>query len=84
MSDDIEIYDLRGIHCPLPVLKTRKRLRAMQAGQKLWVETSDPLAVIDIPHFCQEFGHPLLETQELEAGHRFLIAKGDSDAAQTA
>lgn len=81
MTDDIDVYDLRGIHCPLPVLKTRKRLRAMQVGQQLWVHTSDPLAVLDIPHFCREFGHALIETNELDDGHQFLIAKGDGDTA---
>lgn len=75
---EVEVYDLRGIHCPLPVLKTRKRLRSMGAGEQLWIETSDPLAVIDIPHFCHEFGHALVETVDTGEGHRFLIAKGDS------
>lgn len=53
----------------------------MQIGEQLWVYTSDPLAVIDIPHFCQEFGHPLMETQEVNGGHRFLISKGVLDSA---
>ncbi|MCR9139778.1 MAG: sulfurtransferase TusA family protein [Alphaproteobacteria bacterium] len=70
-----DIYDLRGLKCPLPVLKTRKRMKDMAPGSLIWVETSDPLAVIDIPHFCQEHGHTLCETQSDEAGHRFLIEK---------
>lgn len=76
MTQDLEFYDLRGIHCPLPVLKTRKRLRSMQVGQQLRVRTSDPLAVIDIPHFCQEAGHHLVDTVEETDGHLFVIAKG--------
>jgi tRNA 2-thiouridine synthesizing protein A len=39
-----DIYDLRGLNCPLPVLKTRKRLETMPGGSRLWVETSDPPA----------------------------------------
>jgi tRNA 2-thiouridine synthesizing protein A len=74
--DDIEIYDLRGLNCPLPVLKARKRLSGMKPGARLWVETTDPLAVIDIPAFCNEQGHPLLETQSVPGGHRFLIERG--------
>ncbi len=72
----IDVYDLRGLKCPLPVLKTRKRMRKMAAGERIWVETTDPLALIDIPHFCQESGHTLVETQGVEEGHRFLIQKG--------
>lgn len=73
--DDIEVYDLRGLKCPLPVMKTRKRLSSMEAGATLWIETTDPLAVIDIPHFCQEDGHALEANERVEAGHRFLIRK---------
>ena len=69
------IYDLRGLKCPLPVLKTRKKLLAMATGDELWVETSDPLAVIDIPHMCREDGHRLMEAVATSSGHRFHIRK---------
>ena len=69
-------YDLRGLKCPLPVLKTRKRMASLDPGALVWVETSDPLAVVDIPHFCSEYGHRLLETRTVEGGHQFLIVKG--------
>jgi tRNA 2-thiouridine synthesizing protein A len=76
MSDlETEVYDLRGLKCPLPVLKTRKRMKSVKAGAVLAIETSDPLAVIDIPHFCNEDGHALLKTETTESGHRFLIRK---------
>ncbi|MGL4406554.1 MAG: sulfurtransferase TusA family protein [Notoacmeibacter sp.] len=70
-----EIYDLRGLNCPLPVLKARKRLSEMTKGAQLWVETTDPLAVIDVPHFCREAGHTLVKTETVTGGHRFLIQK---------
>ncbi|MFJ7355539.1 sulfurtransferase TusA family protein [Phyllobacterium sp. NPDC097923] len=71
-----DIYDLRGLNCPLPVLKTRKRLETMPGGSRLWVETSDPLAVIDMPNFCLSDGHRLIETVTIEGGHRFHIERG--------
>ncbi|RZS82041.1 tRNA 2-thiouridine synthesizing protein A [Phyllobacterium myrsinacearum] len=71
-----DIYDLRGLNCPLPVLKTRKRLEIMPGGSRLWVETSDPLAVIDMPNFCLTDGHRLIETVTIEGGHRFHIERG--------
>ncbi|GAB4350748.1 MAG: sulfurtransferase TusA family protein [Oricola sp.] len=70
-----DTYDLRGLNCPLPVLKTQKRLRAMAPGERLWVRTSDPLAVIDIPNWCRESGHRLVESETAEDGHRFLIER---------
>ena len=55
------IADLRGFRCPLPVLKTRVRLRAMAPGERIVVLTDDPLAGIDIPCFCRQNGQPILE-----------------------
>ncbi|MGX5666995.1 sulfurtransferase TusA family protein [Rhizobium daejeonense] len=71
------VYDLKGLKCPLPVLKTRRRMADLAAGTELAIETTDPLAVIDIPHFCQEDGHDLLESIKIDTGHRFLIRKGE-------
>lgn len=79
---EAELYDLRGLNCPLPVLKTRRRLAALPAGALLWVETTDPLAVIDIPAFCNEDGHRLIETAAAAGGHRFLIEKGARNAGK--
>ena len=71
-----EIYDLKGLNCPLPVLKARRRLADMQTGARLWLETTDPLAVIDIPAFCQDNGHRLVASQSADGGHRFLVERG--------
>jgi tRNA 2-thiouridine synthesizing protein A len=75
------VYDLKGLNCPLPVLKARKRLAGMRLGSRLWLETTDPLAVIDIPAFCQEFGHRLVETGAISGGHRFLVERGSGASA---
>ncbi len=71
-----EIYDLRGLNCPLPVLRARKRLAGMKSGEQLWLETTDPLAVIDIPAFCNDSGHRLVATEPFNGGHRFLVERG--------
>lgn len=55
-----ETLDAIGLLCPLPVLKARKRLKSMLAGQVLRLEATDPAAVIDVPHFCSEQGHEFL------------------------
>lgn len=69
------IYDLKGLNCPLPVLKARKRLADLPSGTRLWLETTDPLAVIDIPAFCADSGHRLVETETVAGGHRFLVER---------
>ena len=76
MPEPAGIYDLKGLNCPLPVLKARKRLGGMASGSRLWLETTDPLAVIDIPAFLAEDGHLLVETEPMAGGHRFLVERG--------
>ena len=68
--------DLKGLKCPLPVLKTRKAMRELAVGERIEVETTDPLAVIDIPAFCNEHGHELVQTTENPDSSLFVIAKG--------
>jgi len=75
-ANEAEIYDLKGLTCPLPVLRARKRLAGMESGALLWLDTTDPLAVIDIPAFCRESGHRLVESFATEGGHRFLVERG--------
>ena len=76
MSDTI--LDLRGLRCPMPVLKTRQRLRKLSAGEELQVLTDDPLAGLDIPAFCNEQQQELVE-QIAEDGdvNRFTIRRGE-------
>jgi len=51
-----ETLDCRGLKCPLPVLKTEKRLAALPAGAHLTVLATDPVARIDIPLYCTQHG----------------------------
>ncbi|MDR9427008.1 MAG: sulfurtransferase TusA family protein [Salibaculum sp.] len=68
--------DARGLKCPLPVLRAGKLLRTMAPGARLRVLADDPVAVIDIPHFCQEAGHVLLEQGECDGHQIYLIERG--------
>ncbi|MBC2883921.1 sulfurtransferase TusA family protein [Ochrobactrum sp. CM-21-5] len=74
-QDSVPVYDLRGLKCPLPVLKTRNRLKKMPSGALLWIEATDPLSAIDLPHFCAQEGHSLLAQEREDTLHRFLIRK---------
>ena len=70
--------DCAGLLCPLPVLKARKRLLAMAAGQVLCVRASDKMARIDLPHFCGEAGHLYLEARDEGAVTLHLIRRGQA------
>lgn len=60
---DVEI-DARDLLCPLPVLRARKRLAGMSAGQVLRVLATDTASIIDMPHFCAGAGHAYLGCEE--------------------
>ncbi len=74
MKFDQEI-DAIGLLCPLPVLKARKRLKAMKAGEVLKLVADDPAAVIDVPHFCSEQGYELLEVQKKGRCERIYLIR---------
>lgn len=53
------VLDARGLICPLPVLKARKVLLSMKAGEKLRVLATDASAPDDFRLFCADAGHRL-------------------------
>jgi tRNA 2-thiouridine synthesizing protein A len=63
MAGEAEL-DARGLSCPLPVLKARKRLQAMAPGSRLRVLATDPKAPGDFRLWCEESGHRLLEQSQ--------------------
>jgi tRNA 2-thiouridine synthesizing protein A len=71
------VLDLKGLKCPLPVLRSRQALKALAPGALLVVEANDPMAVLDIPHMCNEDGHRLVSVERLEDLARFVIARGE-------
>lgn len=71
-DDDL---DARGLLCPLPVLKARKRLSALPAGKVLRMIADDPAAIVDVPHYCAESGNDLLSAEEDGAAQIYLIRK---------
>ena len=67
--------NLRGLKCPLPALRTRKALGALNRGDLLVVECTDPLAAIDIPNLINETGDALEDTRKNKKILTFRIRK---------
>jgi tRNA 2-thiouridine synthesizing protein A len=70
-----EVIDCRGLRCPLPVLKTEKRLSQLKSGARITVLATDPIAKIDIPLFCTQNGHAC-ELSVADDVMSFAIVKG--------
>jgi tRNA 2-thiouridine synthesizing protein A len=69
-----DIVDTRGLKCPLPVLKIAKVLRDAPPDTVATVWADDPIAIIDIPHFCVEAGHQLV-SQSNAGSHQIYVIK---------
>ena len=67
--------DAIGLLCPLPVLKLRKRLKPLAPGDRIRLLADDPAAIVDVPHFCAESGHALIESSEADAHLVFVVEK---------
>lgn len=69
------LLDVKGLSCPLPILRAKKTLSGMQSGETLEVLSTDGGAWDDFDYFCQHSGHALLERSETEGVYRFLIRR---------
>ncbi|HEX2581853.1 MAG TPA: sulfurtransferase TusA family protein [Dongiaceae bacterium] len=67
--------DARGLVCPLPVLKARKKLKELAPGDILTVRATDPGAPGDFRHFCEATGAELLDIDTDASGTIVLRLK---------
>jgi tRNA 2-thiouridine synthesizing protein A len=76
--DNIEpdiVLDTKGMNCPMPVLKTKKTIDTLQAGQILKVMSTDPGSKSDISILINRLGHELLQINEESGVIEFYIRK---------
>lgn len=69
------VLDLKGLHCPMPVLKTKRALDLMQSGQIIEVISDDKGSKSDISALCRRLGLELINSTEENGIFRFTIRK---------
>ena len=74
MSYDLEL-DLCGLECPLPILRSKKAIAGLEAGQLMHVTATDPGSQKDFPAFCKVTGHLLKENWQEEGVFHFVLHK---------
>ena len=67
--------DARGHRCPVPTLRLRRALERAGGGQVVRLLADDPLARIDVPHFCRTEGFRLLSSTQEGRTLLFLVAR---------
>ncbi len=75
MADFDQELDASGLNCPLPILRAKKSLAGMSAGQVLHIIATDPGSVKDFEAFAKQTGNELMESKEEGGKFTFLIKK---------
>ena len=71
----VEQLDTKGLNCPLPILRAKKAISALNAGDTLEVLATDPGSVKDFEAFSRSTGNELVEWSEEDGVFRFLLKK---------
>ena len=67
--------DARNLNCPLPILRTKKALKDLSAGDTLEILATDPGSVKDLQAFCTQTGNELMSSDEKDGEFQFVIRK---------
>ncbi len=70
-----QVLDVKGLNCPLPILRARKALRELPPGSTLQVLATDPGSVKDFEAFCRTTGNELVESAVEGNVYRFVIKR---------
>ncbi len=71
-----KVLDMKGLNCPLPILRTKMALSALKPGQVVHVLATDPHSVVDFKAFCARAGHELIELVEGPEVFEFFLRRG--------
>ncbi|HHH47786.1 MAG TPA: sulfurtransferase TusA family protein [Gammaproteobacteria bacterium] len=75
MADFDQELDASGLNCPLPILRAKKALAALDTGQVLHIIATDPGSVKDFEAFAKQTGNELVESREEGGKFHFLMKK---------
>ncbi len=68
-----KLLDVKGLNCPLPILKAKKALQDVPSGGTLEVLATDPGSVADFAAFCRTTGNEMVEQTQDRGVYRFVI-----------
>jgi tRNA 2-thiouridine synthesizing protein A len=70
-----QVLDVKGLNCPLPILRAKKALKDVPTGGTLQVLATDPGAVKDFEAFCRTTGNELVESKQDDKVFSFVIRR---------
>ncbi len=78
MGEEIKVdveMDLKGLACPLPIVKVNQRIKKMEIGQIIMAETTDPGAHADFPAWARTSGNKIIDIVRGDSVSKFYIKK---------
>jgi tRNA 2-thiouridine synthesizing protein A len=69
------VLDVKGLNCPLPILRAKKAIKDIASGDTLQVLATDPGSVKDFDAFCRQTGNTLVSQSEAAGVYTFNIKK---------
>jgi tRNA 2-thiouridine synthesizing protein A len=78
MSEEIKVYkvmDLKGLPCPMPVVKVSKGIKEVEVGQVIEAITTDPGSLADFPAWARTSGNEILNTVQDNGTIKFYIKR---------
>ena len=76
MSENADkVLDLKGLLCPMPIVKMAKAIKEIEIGQVIEAEASDPGVMADIPAWCKSTGHELVKMEKVEKTIKFWVRR---------
>jgi TusA-related sulfurtransferase len=69
------VLDARGLLCPMPIVKTAKAMKELEAGQVLKLMATDRGSITDVPAWCETTGNELLDWHEDDGFFVFHLRK---------
>ena len=74
------VINTSGLKCPLPLLKVQKNIKSLRKGSEALIIADDPMAEIDLKHFCLNNNYLLTEVKNKQDGRRqfFSLKKDES------
>jgi tRNA 2-thiouridine synthesizing protein A len=78
MTDELKItttLDLKGLVCPLPIVKVSQAVKQIQVGELIEAFATDPGVLGDIPAWCKTSGNELVKMERVDKTFRFVVRR---------
>ena len=73
--EEVHHLDVKGLQCPMPIVKTAKAMKELVSGDVIQVVATDPGSVKDFAAWAKATGNELIESSAIDGVFRFVLSK---------